>query len=166
MVVVVWSLSHFWLLRHHQLYVACQVPLSMGLSRQEYWSGLPFHSPGDLPNPEIKPSSPMLQADFLLIDHLGSRNCLTHLRNGTSLWYISRSHLIANEESLFVFYENVYPWRHYSTSEVKHLIQPVNTTSEQLSNWKGRQKFFSGLWPSERSGKRAVWNKSKIKVSK
>src|SRR5574337_392253 len=45
--------------------VACQVPLSMGFSRQEYWSGLPFPSPGDLPNPGIKPRSPELQADSL-----------------------------------------------------------------------------------------------------
>ena len=36
---------------------ACQAPLSMGLSRQEYWSGLPFPSPGDLPDPGIKASS-------------------------------------------------------------------------------------------------------------
>ena len=35
-----------------------QVPLSMGFSRQEYWSGLPFPSPGDLPNPGIEPRSP------------------------------------------------------------------------------------------------------------
>ena len=35
--------------------VARQAPLSMGFSRQEYWSGLPFPSPGDLPNPGIKP---------------------------------------------------------------------------------------------------------------
>ena len=35
--------------------VACQAPASMGFSRQEYWSGLPFPSPGDLPNPGIKP---------------------------------------------------------------------------------------------------------------
>ena len=39
--------------------------LSMGFSRQEYWSGLPFLSPGDLPNPGIKPWSPALQADSL-----------------------------------------------------------------------------------------------------
>ena len=39
--------------------------LSMGFSRQEYWSGLPFPSPGDLPNPGIKPRSPTLQADAL-----------------------------------------------------------------------------------------------------
>ena len=40
-------------------------PLSMGFSRQECWSGLPSPSPGDLPNPVIKPSSPALQADSL-----------------------------------------------------------------------------------------------------
>ena len=39
-------------------------PLSMKFSRQEYWSGLPFPSPGDLPYPGIKPGSPALQADF------------------------------------------------------------------------------------------------------
>ena len=38
-------------------YVACQAPLSMGFSRQEYWSGLPFPSPGDLPDPGIEPAS-------------------------------------------------------------------------------------------------------------
>ena len=37
----------------------------MGFSRQEYWSGLPFPSPGDLPNPGIEPKSPALQADAL-----------------------------------------------------------------------------------------------------
>ena len=43
--------------------VACHAPLSMVFSRQEYWSGLLFPSPGDLPNPRIKPRSPALQAD-------------------------------------------------------------------------------------------------------
>ena len=45
--------------------VAYQAPPSMGFSRQEYWSGLPFPSPGDLPNPRIEPWSPSLQADAL-----------------------------------------------------------------------------------------------------
>ena len=45
--------------------VAYQAPPSMGFSRQEYWSGLPFPSPGDLPNPGIKPRSPSLEADAL-----------------------------------------------------------------------------------------------------
>ena len=43
--------------------VAHQAPPSMGFSRQEYWSGLPFPSPGDLPNPGIEPGSPAFQAD-------------------------------------------------------------------------------------------------------
>ena len=45
--------------------IAHQAPLSMGFSRQEYWSGLPFPSPEDLPNPGTEPGSPALQADSL-----------------------------------------------------------------------------------------------------
>ena len=54
--------------------VACQSPLSMGFSRQEYWSGSPYPPPGDLPNPGIEPVSLMspLQADSLLLNHQGS----------------------------------------------------------------------------------------------
>ena len=60
-------LSHF---IHVQLFallgtVAHEASLSMGFSRQEYWSGLPCPPPGDLPNPEIEPVSPALQADSL-----------------------------------------------------------------------------------------------------
>ena len=51
--------------------VAHQVPLSMGFSRQEYWSGLPFPSPGDLPDPGIKPQSPALEADALTSESPG-----------------------------------------------------------------------------------------------
>ena len=47
--------------------VACQAPLSMGFSRQGYWSGLPFLSPGDLPDPGIKPRSSALMEDSLSI---------------------------------------------------------------------------------------------------
>ena len=49
----------------------CQVPLSMGLPRQEYWSGLTFLTPGDLPNPGIEPTSPVsptLQMDSLQLE--------------------------------------------------------------------------------------------------
>ena len=45
--------------------ISCQAPLSMGFSMQEYWSGLPFPSPGDRPDPGLKPESPALQADSL-----------------------------------------------------------------------------------------------------
>ena len=57
--------------------VACQAPLSMGFSRQEYWSGLSFPSPGDLPDPGIKPRSPASKADSLL----------TELRGKPYQWY-------------------------------------------------------------------------------
>ena len=52
----------------------CSLPGSslLGFSRQEYWSELPFSSPGDLPDPGIEPESPALQADSLRSDHLGS----------------------------------------------------------------------------------------------
>ena len=58
------------LLSHVQLLAtprttAYQAPLSMGFSKQEYWSGVPLPSPGDLPDPGIKPESPTLQADAL-----------------------------------------------------------------------------------------------------
>ena len=72
-------------LSHVQLFVtpwtvAHQAPLSMGFSRQEYWSGLPFPSPGDLPNPEIEPRSPTLQADALSSEPPGKPSiCLQYL---------------------------------------------------------------------------------------
>ena len=62
----IYVLSHF---SHVYLFailwtLACQASLSMGFSRQEYWSGLPFPSPGNLPNPGIEPGSPALQELF------------------------------------------------------------------------------------------------------
>ena len=60
--VTLWTVTH-------------QAPLSMGFSRQEYWSGLPCSPPGDLPNPGIKPASPTLlhqQVDSLPLSHQGS----------------------------------------------------------------------------------------------
>ena len=51
--------------------VACQTPLSMGLSRQDHWSGLPCPPPRNLPNPGIEPRSPALQADSLLSEPPG-----------------------------------------------------------------------------------------------
>ena len=54
-----------------------QAPLSMGFSRQEYWSGFPFPSPGHLPNPGIKPLSPALQANSLLSQAPGKPSTYT-----------------------------------------------------------------------------------------
>ena len=52
--------------------ITCQAPLSLGFPRQEYWSGLPFPFPGDLPNPGIEPTSPAWQTGSLPLSHLGS----------------------------------------------------------------------------------------------
>ena len=52
-----------------------QAPLSLGFSRQEQWSGLPFPSPEDLPNPGIKPRFPELQEDSLLSELQGKQEC-------------------------------------------------------------------------------------------
>ena len=59
--------------------IAYKGPPSMEFSRQEYWSGLPFPSPGDLPNPGIEPRSPALQADSLPSEPPGKPlSCMTH----------------------------------------------------------------------------------------
>ena len=54
--------------------IACQAPLSMKFSMQEYWSGLPFPSPGNIPNPGIELRSPALQTDALTSELLGKPN--------------------------------------------------------------------------------------------
>ena len=73
-------------LSHGQLFAtqwtaAHQVSLSMRFSRQRYWSGFPFPSPGDLPNPGIEPGSPALQADSLPTELQGKPHCKLVLGN-------------------------------------------------------------------------------------
>ena len=80
-------LTHVWLFSTPWT-VAHQAPLSLEFSGQEYWSGLPFPFPGDLPGPGIEPASPVLQADSLLSEALGKpsdlRTC--HLRQCITLF--------------------------------------------------------------------------------
>ena len=57
---------------YHQAVENVKAPLSLGYSRQEYWSGWPFSSPGVLPDPGIIPRSPILQADSLLSEPQGT----------------------------------------------------------------------------------------------
>ena len=92
--------------------VARQAPLSMGFSRQEYWSGLPFPSPGALPNPGIEPGSPALYMDSLPFSHQGTQRwtgwglskpsqsgwCETWIKMETFLWFFF--HLFTYLESL------------------------------------------------------------------
>ena len=69
--------------------VAHQTPLSMGFSRQEYWNGLPFYSPGDLPNLGIEPGAPILQVDYF-----------TDWAIRETLWLIT--HLIMGHDLLLI----------------------------------------------------------------
>ena len=68
--VCAWSLSHVWLFATPRT-VACQALLSMGFSRQVYWSRLPFPPAGDLPDPGIKPTSPILVGRFFITESPG-----------------------------------------------------------------------------------------------
>ena len=61
--------------------VAHQAPLSMGFPRQEYWSELPFLSPGDLPNPGIEPSSPALAGRFFTTELPGKPSIIVAIIN-------------------------------------------------------------------------------------
>ena len=72
--------------------VAHQAPLSVGFPRQEYWSGLPFPSPGDLPDPGIEPSSPELQVDSLPLSQGKAHKLIAYkqiLRPHSRLWLLS-----------------------------------------------------------------------------
>ena len=69
--------------------VAYQASPAMGFSRQEYWSGLPFPSPGDLPDLGIEPGSPALEAGTLTSEPPGKptlAKVLSNLTNGRTLW--------------------------------------------------------------------------------
>ena len=83
MKVKVKSLSHLQLFATPWT-VAHQAPPSMGFSRQEYWSGLPFPSPGDLTDPGIEPRSPLLQADALTSEPPGKQTALHEPGSGPS----------------------------------------------------------------------------------
>ena len=66
-----------------------QAPLSVRFLRQEYWNGLPFPSPGDLPNPGIKPSSPALQVDYLTTEPQGKLiSYYSHVQTLTSKYVL------------------------------------------------------------------------------
>ena len=66
--------------------VAHQAPPSMGFSRQEYWSGLPFPSPGDLPGPGIEPGTPAFQADALTSEPPGKPIIKVGFMNSHNDW--------------------------------------------------------------------------------
>ena len=103
----VWLFATLWT-------VAYQAPLSMGFSRQEDWSGLPFPSPGDLPDPEIEPRPPTLEADTLTSEPPGKPNqvILYNLFNlaVSFFWFVKSSHNITSSKLLRCLNEYVKFW--------------------------------------------------------
>ena len=95
---------------------AHQAPLPTGFSRKEYWSGLPFSSPGDLPDPGIEPRSPALQANSLLYEPPGKPSL--HPKMGTMKERNSRD-LVGAEEMKT-------KWKEYTEEQIYYPV--INST--------------------------------------
>ena len=119
-IVIVKLLSRVWLFATPWT-VAYQAPQSMEFSRQENWSGLPFPSPGDLPNQGIEPGSPTLQADALPSEPPGKP--LVHSRlskyggSTEKSWLISQ--IVHNPELMIIFPEVELPQVNHINIQVK-----------------------------------------------
>ena len=75
----------------------------MGFSRQEYWNGLPFPSPGDLPDPGIEPGSPALEADTLTSEPPGVRSCQSEIQwlFWKGIKKVTKGKLLENKDILY-----------------------------------------------------------------
>ena len=131
--------------------VARQAPLSMGFLRQEYWSGLPFPSPGHLPNSGVKPKSPVLQADSLPQSHQGSIEevCLCF----TSWW--------------FVLYYGRAEWKLFFLPYTCNGVLLISSKEWTTKPWKAwltltcislSERIQSGVWPH-------LWHSRKSKAT-
>ena len=95
--------------------VACQAPLSMGFSRQEYWKGLPFPSPGDLPDPVIEPRFPALQRDSLPSELPGKPK---NIGVGIPGCYKKKNYgsVVIKNRDMQAVEKNLHPMSHFSES--------------------------------------------------
>ena len=144
-IVVVQFLSCVWIFATPWT-VAHQAPLSMGFSRQESWSGLPFPTPGDHPNPEIKPRSPSLQADSLPFEPSGRWHrckfpfitCMTLTDRATIpgylLWQLAHAFSVHTSHCTSYFLNTI---RSYFTGDMKHSGLPDSLTLAQWSQAAG-----------------------------
>ena len=148
------------LLNHGRLFatpwtVAYQAPQSMEFSKQEYWSGLPFPSPGDLPHPGIDTGSPALQAESLQSDLLRNRFTEESSRNR----FIERQYLLT---------ENVYGFPYLqSHSQVALVVKnpPASAGRHKRRGfnpwvgkipWRRAQQPTPVLLPGESHGQRSL----------
>ena len=122
------SLSCFWLFATPWT-VAYQAPPFIGFSKQEYWSGLPFPSPGDLPDPGIEPGSPAFQADALTSEPRGTWIKKSSLSKKTTVMKYTRTHVC-----LYV-YAHTHTYTHTHTTRL---------------NCKGLEKTWKPKWALRR----------------
>ena len=120
------SLSHVRLFRTLSRTIACQALLSIEFSRQEYWSGLPFLSPGDLPVPGIKPMSPALVGEFFSSEPQG--------KPLVSIW---RSR----------YRRSIYFWLKLTLPDILHLLFiKYHITQEVYQHFVVNEAFFFRFW--------------------
>ena len=127
--------------------VACQAPLSMEFSRQGYWSGLPFPSPGDLPGPGIEPvspTSPHWQPNSLPLRHVGNPICLRFIKlsDCCGLGSCSRTNSQNEEPTTICFHQSQRGFK--KEASLKHdLNETISHTKEIWGAWRkedGREK--------------------------
>ena len=133
------SLSRAWLFAIPWT-VAYKAPLSMEFSRQEYWSGLPFPSPGDLPGPGIEPRSPAFRADALPSGHQGSPNMCRYLSKflfGNKIYWLVLCELGLLWIHLKVFFPSCYGiCYNWSNSPYYHQPGDVFLKKKKRHIWK------------------------------
>ena len=133
------------------LNIARQASLSMEFPRQEYQSGQPFLSPGDLPNPGIKPRSPALQTDYGLIHAISISKVVKIAYLTFNSWfsiYLCILYYIHNGSNyIFKIYICIFMCVHVCRSVMSNFLPPPRTVVSQapLSMGFPRQEYWSGL---------------------
>ena len=145
-----------------------QAPLSMGFSRQECWSGLPFPSPGDLPDTGIEPGSSALQADTYRLSHQGSPS-LDYLYLIQCKCYVNSCKykvklcklLLANSRFAFLnfmeFHISNIIYRYRGLTVFHHLLPEE---FGQLPNWLSYPQYFHSLAFWRQDDLSLTWNRS------
>ena len=117
--------------------IARQTPLSMEFSRQEYWSGLPFFSPGDLPNPRIEPRSPELQVDSTIWARSKAPYRLISVKESDFSFGTSSMTSMKPHENYFIFFD-------LFTSDILEYLEPSCLSSSHAQLWLSFQSCGHG----------------------
>ena len=150
--------------------LAYQASLSMGFSRQDYWSGLPFPSPGDLPDPWIEPGSPALQMDALLSEPPGKPSVdsiqFSSVQSLSPVWLFATPWIASRQASLSITnsqnsprltsIESVMPSSHLILCHPLLLLPPIPpgirvfcSESTHLMRWPKYWSFSFSIIPSK-----------------